>query len=90
MNKKDATVFDAWTEDWEAPLLEKNDTLVEEKLLRKGGNLVLWCPDDEMTHAILDRNVTCTPGRRRVGMQWLIKKNAQEMGRMMNFWNHFK
>jgi hypothetical protein len=52
-----ARIFRGWIEDWEVPLLKKNDKVVEEKLLTKFHGLKLYCPKDNFFNTVLSFNI---------------------------------
>jgi hypothetical protein len=52
-----ARIFRGWIEDWEVPLLKKNDQVVESKLLTKHHGLKLYCPKDKIVYTVLSLNL---------------------------------
>ena len=61
--------FNAWLEDWEKPLLKKNDCVAEAKLLEKYKGLVLYDIDEEKTYTVYEKNMFYQKGR---GGGWCI------------------
>ena len=55
-----------WIEDWEQPLLKKNDIVIvaEIYLCEKYKGLTFYDPDDECQYTVYDRDLDWTRGRR--------------------------
>ena len=56
-------IFHAWIEDWEEPLLKKNDVIAEIRLLEKYKDLVFYDPDNECIYTVWARNLEWQRGR---------------------------
>ena len=50
-------IFHAWIEDWEEPLLKKNDVIAEIRLLEKYKDLVFYDPGNECIYTVWARNL---------------------------------
>ena len=57
-------LFHAWIEDWEEPLLKKNDPVAEARLKVKYQNLVFYDPDNKAMYTIFDGNLEYRKGRK--------------------------
>ena len=55
--------FHAWIEDWEEPLLKKNNCVAEATILEKYKGLVFFDPDDECTYTVWSKNLEYQKGR---------------------------
>ena len=55
--------FRAWIEDWELPLLKKNDVIAEVRLIEKYKGLVFYDPDNECMYNVYPKNLEWTRGR---------------------------
>lgn len=55
-------IFNAWIEDWEKPLLKKNDPVAEMKLLQKYKGLVFHDIDNDVVYTIFDSNLEWSTG----------------------------
>jgi hypothetical protein len=56
--------FRGWIEDWEVPLLKKNDQFVEAKLLTKYHGLKWYCSKDKSVYTALSFNLEFQPERK--------------------------
>jgi hypothetical protein len=52
-----ARIFRGWIEDWEVPLLKRNDQVVEAKLLTKYHGLKLYCTKDKIVYTFFSFNL---------------------------------
>jgi hypothetical protein len=66
-----ARIFRGWIEDWEVPLLKKNDQVVEAKLLTKYHGLKLYCPKDKIVYTVLSFNLELQRDRKSRGWSLL-------------------
>jgi hypothetical protein len=57
-------LFHAWIEDWEEPLLKKNDPVAEARLKVKYQNLVFYDPDNKAMYTIFDGNLEYRKGQK--------------------------
>ena len=57
-------IFKGWLEDWEKPLLKKNDPVAEQKLLQKYKGLVFNDIDNDVVYTIFDSNLEWSTGRK--------------------------
>ena len=57
--------FRAWIEDWERPLLVRNDSVAEAKLLAKYKGLRFFLPDDEVIYTIFESNLEFQKGSKK-------------------------
>ena len=55
--------FRAWIEDWELPLLKKNEVIAEVRLIEKYKGLVLYDPDNECMYTVYPKNLKWTRGQ---------------------------
>lgn len=63
--KKEARrIFHSWIEDWEEPLLKKNDPVAEARLKVKYQGLVFYDPDNEAMYTVFDGNLEFRKGRK--------------------------
>ena len=61
--------FHCWIEDWETPLLTKNDAVAEVKLLEKYRDLLFFNPDDNITYTAWNGNLDWCEGK---GGGWVV------------------
>jgi hypothetical protein len=62
-----ARIFRGWIEDWEVPLLKKNDQVVESKLLTKYHGLKLYYTEDKIVYNVLSFNLEFQRDRKSPG-----------------------
>jgi hypothetical protein len=55
--------FKCWIEDWELPLMNKNDSVAEAMLLEKYKGIVFFDLDNSITYTIYERNLEYKKGR---------------------------
>lgn len=60
---KSKRIFRAWVEDWELPLLKKNDCVAEIRLCEKYTGVTCWDPDNECQYTVYDKNLEWTRGQ---------------------------
>lgn len=53
----DKQIFCCWLEEWEKPLLEKNDFVSMTKLLQKYKSIVWYDPDDNITYTACEERL---------------------------------
>ena len=61
--KSNKRIFRAWIEDWEQPLLKKNDIVAEIRLCEKYKGLTFFDPDNECQYTVYEKNLEWTRGR---------------------------
>ena len=61
---KPKRIFRAWIEDWEQPLLKKNDIVAEIRLCEKYKGLKFYDPDNECQYTVYEKNLEWTRGQR--------------------------
>jgi hypothetical protein len=64
-------IFRGWIEDWEVPLVKKNDQVVEAKLLTKYHGLKLYCTKDNFFYIVLSFNLEFQRDRKSRGWSLL-------------------
>ena len=65
---KPKRIFCAWIEDWERPLLKKNDVVAEIRLCEKYQGLTFWDPDNQCQYMVYEKNLEWTRGRGADGL----------------------
>ena len=56
-------LFHCWIEDWEAPLLKKNDCVAEARLLEKYKGMVFLDIDDDIIYTVYSQNMDYQKGK---------------------------